>query len=188
VRHVPNALTLLRLLLIPVQVALLAQHRYDTALLLFAFSAASDVADGFIARHWNARTRFGAIADPIADKLTMLAVTLMLAAQGWLPLWLAAAIVARDLVIVAGALAYHCVVGRYDMAPTALSKLNTGVEFLVLALVLAGAAGALDIAPLRPLMFALLLATIVVSGTHYVWTWGRRARSRYRERHRASRH
>ena len=174
-RYVPNALTLLRLLLIPVQWALLVQHRYEAALALFAVSALSDVADGFIARHWNARTRFGAIADPAADKLTMLVVTLTLAAQGWLPVWLAGAIVVRDVVIAGGAIAYHYVVGRYDMAPTLLSKLNTGVEFLVLALVLAGAAGAFDASAARPALFALLTATIVASGGQYVWVWSRQA-------------
>lgn len=174
-RYVPNALTILRLLLIPVQVVLLAQRRYDLALALFATSALSDVADGFIARHWDARTRFGAIADPLADKLTMLVVTLMLAAQGLLPLWLVAAIIVRDMVIVAGALAYHFVVGHYDMAPTVLSKLNTGVEFLVLATVLSDAAAILDAGDVVPALFTLLMATIVASGLHYVWVWGRRA-------------
>ena len=78
-RHVPNALTLLRFLLIPALVVLLAQRRYDAAFAVFFVSALSDFADGVIARRWNARTRFGAIADPLADKLTMLTVTLMLA-------------------------------------------------------------------------------------------------------------
>lgn len=174
-RYVPNALTLLRLLLIPVQWVLLVEHRYAAALALFAVSALSDVADGFIARRWNARTRFGEIADPAADKLTMLVVTLTLAAQGWLPVWLAGAIVVRDVVIAGGAVAYHFVVGRYDMAPTLLSKLNTGVEFLVLALVLAGAAGAFDAGVARPALYALLTATVVASGVQYVWVWGRRA-------------
>lgn len=177
-RHVPNALTLLRLLALPVLWLLLAERSYGTALILFAASAASDVADGFIARRWNARSRFGEVADPVADKLTMLTVTLTLAVQGWLPVWLAAAIVIRDVVIVAGAVAYHFVVGRYDMAPTLLSKINTGAEFLVLAAVLAGAAGAFDASAAQSAMFALLLATIVASGVQYVWVWGRRAAAR----------
>jgi cardiolipin synthase len=182
VHHVPNAITVLRLLLIPVQLMLLVQRRYDAALLLFALSALSDFADGYIARRWNAHTRFGAIADPVADKLTMLAVTLALGAQGLLPVWVVAAIIVRDLVIVGGALAYHCLVGRYDMAPSVLSKLNTAIEFLVLASVLAGAAGLIDVSAARPPLFGLLLLTIVASGTHYVWVWGRLAL-----RHRARR-
>jgi len=175
VRHVPNALTLLRFLLVPVLVVLLARRSYDAAFATFFVSALSDLADGVIARRWDSRTRFGAIADPVADKLTMLAVTLTLATQGLLPLWLVAAIVVRDLVIVGGALAYHYTVGRYDMAPTLLSKLNTAIEFLTLAMVLASAVGILGASAALPAMFALLLATIVASGVQYVWVWGRRA-------------
>jgi len=179
VHHVPNALTLLRFLLIPVLVVLLAQGAYYLAFAVFCVSALSDVADGVIARRWNARTRFGAIADPLADKLTMLAVTLSLAVQGLLPLWLVAAIVVRDLVIVGGALAYHYTVGRYDMAPTLLSKLNTGIEILALAMVLGSAADIFDASAARPVLFALLMATIVASGVQYVWVWGRRAISHH---------
>lgn len=178
-RHVPNALTLVRLLLIPILAVLLTQRDYATAFAVFSISALSDFADGAIARHWNARTRFGAIADPIVDKLTMLAVTLTLAAQGLLPLWLVAAIVARDLVIVGGALAYHYSVGHYDMAPTLLSKLNTAIEFVTLAMVLGGAAEINGASAAIPMLFALLMATIVASGTQYVWVWGRRAISHH---------
>ena len=123
-RHIPNALTLLRFLLIPALVFLLAQRRYDAAFAVFVVSALSDFSDGVIARHWNARTRFGEIADPLADKLTMLAVTITLAVQGLLPLWLVVAILVRDVVIVGGGLAYHYMVGRYDMAPTLLGLMG----------------------------------------------------------------
>ncbi len=178
-RHLPNALTLLRFLLIPALVVLLAQRRYDIAFAVFFVSALSDFADGVIARRWNARTRFGAIADPLADKLTMLTVTLTLAVQGLLPLWLVAAIVVRDLVIVGGALAYHYTVGRYDMAPTLLSKLNTALEFLTLTMALGSAADVVGASAAMPVLFALLMATIVASGVQYVWVWGRRATRHY---------
>jgi len=175
VHLVPNVLTLLRFLLIPVLVVLLGQRDYGAALAVLAASALSDFVDGFIARRFNARTRFGAIADPLADKLTMLTLTLALAVQELLPPWLAAAVVARDVVIVAGAVAYHVVVGRYEMAPTALSKLNTAVEFLTLAVVLGNAGNFIHANAALPLLFAWLMATIVASGAQYVWIWGARA-------------
>jgi len=178
-RHLPNALTLLRFFLIPVLVVLLALQRYDVASVVFFISALSDLADGIIARNWNARSRFGEIADPLADKMTMLAVTLTLAVQGLLPLWLVAVIVLRDLVIVGGAVAYHFAVGRYDMAPSKISKLNTAVEFLTLATVLVNSADVIQTGSALPALFTLLLATIVASGAQYVWVWGRRAISHY---------
>jgi cardiolipin synthase len=173
-RHLPNAITALRFLLVPVLVILLLQRRYETAFAVFVVSALSDLVDGMLARRWNLRTRFGAIADPAADKLTMLATTLALASEHLLPIWLAAAIVARDLLIVGGAIAYHFIVGRVEMAPSWLSKGNTVLEFVTLSAVLADAAGIIEI-PLLPQLFVLLLATIVASGAQYVWVWGRRA-------------
>jgi len=171
----PNAITVLRFLLIPVLVALLAGHRYGAAAAVFTISALSDLADGMIARYCNLRSRFGAIADPLADKLTMLTLAAVLAMQALLPPWLVAAIVLRDLAIVTGALAYHFVVGRYDMAPFFLSKLNTALSFVVLAGVLASAAGLAVVRPMLPALFGLLLATLAASGAQYVWVWGRRA-------------
>jgi cardiolipin synthase len=173
--NLPNAITLLRFALIPLLVVLVQQRRYGIAFALFAVSALSDLADGFIARHWHQRTRLGAIADPLADKLTMLAVTIALALQNWLPWWFAAAVLLRDAIIVGGATAYHFAVGPVPMAPSAVSKLNTALEFLVLASTLAIGAGLLDQgAWWRGLLFATL-ATIVLSGAHYVVVWGRKA-------------
>jgi len=173
--NVPNAITLLRIALIPPLALQLAQREYGIALALFAVSALSDLVDGAIARHWNQRTRFGAIADPVADKLTMLTVTVLLAVDGRLPWWFATAVVARDLLIVGGAVAYHLWIGKVEMAPSALSKLNTALEFLLLAAILAfGASGADGGVALRLLMM-VTLATIVLSGAHYAITWGRKA-------------
>jgi cardiolipin synthase len=174
-RHLPNLITALRFLLIPVLVLLVVEQRYAAAFGVFIVSALSDLADGLIARHWNVRTRLGAIADPIADKLTMLAVTLVLASQALIPLWLAVAIVVRDLVIMGGAVAFHLVVGRVEMAPSWLSKFNTVLEFGVLSALLADAARAIEVTALLPPLFVLVMATILASGVHYVWVWGRRA-------------
>lgn len=174
-RHLPNAITGMRFLFIPILVLLLVQQRYEPAFWLLTVSAASDLADGVIARRWNLRTRWGAIADPLADKLTMLSVTLALASQHLIPLWLALAIVLRDVVIVGGGVAYHFLVGRYDIAPSLLSKANTVLEFLVLATVLASAARLVAAGDLLPVLFALVAVTVVASGVHYVWVWGRKA-------------
>ena len=182
-RHLPNLITGLRFLLIPLLVALLLEHRYVAAFAVFIVSAISDLADGLIARHWNLRTRLGAIADPLADKLTMLAVRLVLAVQALVPVWLATAIVVRDLVIVAGAVAFHFIVGRVEVAPSLLSKFNTVLEFSVLSALLADAARAIEVTAWLPPLFTLMLMTLVGSGVNYVWVWGRRAwRSKRRAR------
>jgi cardiolipin synthase len=182
VRHLPNAITVFRVLLIPVLAWLLVERNYSGALTVFAIAAASDFVDGVIARRFGFMTEFGARLDPIADKLTMLVTTLMLAAQGVVPVWLAAVIVLRDVVIVSGAVAYHLMVGRVEMSPTWLSKLNTALEFAALTLVLADAANAFDFKSWLPLLFAIVFLTVVASGVQYVWVWSRKAKENARVR------
>jgi cardiolipin synthase len=174
-RHLPNAITVLRAALIPLLAWLLVQGDYATALLLFVASGLSDLADGWIARRFDLRTRFGAIADPLADKLTMLTAAVLLAAQGWLPWWFTLLVVGRDLVIVAGAAAYHFAIGEVEMAPSWISKLNTGLEFAFLAGVLALAAGHLGPGPWYPALLYATAATVIASGASYVIVWSRKA-------------
>lgn len=173
--NAPNVITVVRVLLIPVIAVLLVRRQYGPALAVFVTAAISDFADGAIARHYRIVSEFGARLDPIADKLTMFTATVLLAWQSWLPLWLAAAIVLRDLIIAGGAIAYRLVVGHVEMAPTWLSKVNTALEFAALAAVLAQAAGLLDARAWLPALFAVVFATVILSGAQYVWAWGRKA-------------
>lgn len=172
---VPNIITLLRVLLVPVIVVLVVERSYGAALAVFLLSALSDLLDGVIARRFNRMSRFGALLDPIADKLTMLAAVIVLTWQDLLPLWLATAIVMRDVVIVGGALAYHLLFGRVEMAPSLLSKLNTLLEFALVCMVLAAAAGHAAVRPGLAPAFVLVFLTVTASGLHYVWEWSRRA-------------
>lgn len=173
--NVPNALTVLRGALAPVILWLILRHDDLAAIALLATSAATDFLDGALARRWNQRTRFGAVADPLADKLTVGVVVLALAAQGSLPAWLAAAVLLRDAVILAGALAFKLHIGTLDIRPNAVSKLNTTLVFLLL---LAAMATRADLVPpghwLRALELAVAL-TVAISGVQYVWQWGRKA-------------
>lgn len=180
--NVPNIITLVRLALVPVMAYYLAAGSYAIALPIFLFAALSDLADGYIARRFKLVSTLGAMLDPIADKLNMLVATVLLAWQGLMPTWLAIAIVARDIVIVLGALAYRMVVGQVDIAPTWLSKGNTFIEFTVLLLVIAAAAGWIDTGVWMPAAFAIAFMTVVASGAQYVWVWGRKALAESRTR------
>ncbi len=180
-KHLPNIITVLRALLIPLLAWLLIERDYVSAFALFVALGASDLADGFIARRFNLRTRFGAIADPLADKFAMLTAVLLLAQQGWLPWWFAALVIGRDVLIVSGALAYHLLIGHVDMAPTGLSKVNTALEFLFLASVLAFGAGYFDEGVWFSAFMWLTSLTVVASGAQYVVVWSRRAVQKRRQ-------
>lgn len=179
--NVPNAITLVRFALVPVIAHRLWVGDDEIAFWLFAVSAVSDLADGQIARRWNLHTRFGAVADPLADKLTMLTVAVLLAQQGWLPWWFAALVVGRDLLIVAGAAAYHVLIGHVEMQPSWISKLNTVLEFVFLASMLALAAGHLDDGAWYGVLLAVTTATVIASGASYVIVWSRKAMQARRE-------
>lgn len=172
---IPNALTLLRIVLIvPFAIALL-EAQYRLALGVFVFAALSDGVDGFLARHFDWRSRLGAIADPLADKALLLTAYLMLTISGVLPVWLFVLVLGRDLLIVMGGLAYHYLIGQFDMQPSLLGKLNTLVQILVVLAVVILLAD-LPMQPwVLPVGIQLVAASAIVSGLHYVVVWTRRA-------------
>jgi cardiolipin synthase len=166
--NVPNAITLLRLALVPVLAVLLATGGYAAAIAVFLAAALSDALDGFIARRYAVSSELGATLDPIADKLSMFAATVLLAWDDLLPLGLAAAIVLRDVVIVGGVVAYRVLIGPVEMAPTRLSKINTTLEFALLLLVMAIGAGWLARSGWLTALFIAVGLTVVASGAQYV--------------------
>jgi cardiolipin synthase len=173
--NLPNTLTVLRILLVPVLVQLLVQERYVAAIVVFAVAGFTDGLDGFIARRWDRRTRVGAFLDPLADKLLVVSSVVMLAHHGLLPVWLASAIVGRDVVIVSGVFAFRIVTGRFEVAPSRLSKMNTVAQIVLVLLVLMDGAGVVGLARWLPFLFLVVLGTTLASGVQYVVVWGRRA-------------
>ena len=102
--HLPNALTVARLALIPVYAALIlsaAGGRSWPAAIVFGVAGVTDQIDGFLARRWSVESRFGKIADPLADRLMIDAAVLLLWQAGRLP-WIALAILLRDVLLVVG--------------------------------------------------------------------------------------
>ena len=97
--NVPNALTFLRAVLVPVILWLLARDEYSSrwwAFGIFVFAAATDSVDGWVARRWHGVTRWGQLADPIADKLLIIGSLMALAVFGELPWWAVIVIVLRE--------------------------------------------------------------------------------------------
>ena len=87
-KHIPNALTILRFILIPFIFVSVISNHYLTAIIIFTISAITDVLDGFIARKYNYVSNIGKLIDPLADKLTQLFLLLALTILKILPLWI----------------------------------------------------------------------------------------------------
>jgi cardiolipin synthase len=136
---IPNILSLLRLLLIPVFLVLLVLGHFGWALLLIAVSAITDFVDGYVARHFNQVSRLGQLLDPAVDRLFILSTLLGLGWVGVLPWWLVAVIVARDalLLILGVVLANH----RFGPLPVHhLGKMGTFAILFAMPVLLAAAA------------------------------------------------
>jgi cardiolipin synthase len=173
-RWIPNAICVVRLLLIwPIVVALL-DRRFEAALVLMIVAGFSDALDGFLAKTFDWRTWIGGLLDPIADKLLVTSAFVTLTHMGLVPLGLTVVVVARDLVILGGAGAFAMVVGRLRGEPSVLSKANTFFQlaFLVLTICNAGF-GWIDMHWLI-LLGAAVVFTSVTSGIGYVINWSTR--------------
>lgn len=174
-QHLPNLISIARILLTLPVAYLLVQQRFSEALLLFFVAGISDALDGYLAKRFSWHSRLGSILDPLADKLLLVTAFICLAWVAIIPFWLVLLVLGRDLVIILGALAFHLLIGRYEMAPTWISKLNTALQIiLVLALVLSHGLYALPDGVLTWLVYGVSVTT-VLSGLDYVWTWGRKA-------------
>ncbi|MCK5480160.1 MAG: CDP-alcohol phosphatidyltransferase family protein [Gammaproteobacteria bacterium] len=173
---IPNIITVFRFLLVPPLVLLLLNHRYGTALIVFGVAGFSDALDGFLAKRYGWASRVGAIMDPLADKLLLVSSFVTLGWLGWIPLWLVALVILRDIVIVIGAMIYHWYVAYLETTPpTLVSKLNTFAQImLVLAVMFSQSIQTLPFLWLDVLLYSVLVTTIW-SGLDYVWVWGRRA-------------
>lgn len=181
-RDIPNIISVFRIILVIPVVWLLLQQDFKVALLLFAIAGFSDALDGYLARRFDWKSRLGGILDPLADKLLQVCSYISLAWLGMIPVWLVIAVVLRDLVIVTGGVIYHYKFEHFRAAPTLISKLNTFMQILLVLLVVFHAAfNTLPAIVIQALIYGVL-ATTVISGLDYVYTWGRRAIQIHRSR------
>jgi cardiolipin synthase (CMP-forming) len=181
-RHLPNLITTVRILLvIPIAIALL-NGDLITTLSLFFIAAGSDLVDGYLAKRFGWRSAIGGVLDPAADKLLLGAVFVVLAVLKLLPVWLVATAVVRDLVIVSGALAYRVCLGPVEARPSVISKLNTLCQGFFIMCVIGRAKFEIPALWIVTALGALTFVTTVVSGIDYVLTYGRGAIEESRSR------
>jgi cardiolipin synthase len=168
---IANLITILRFLLVPVVVLALLQSRMDWALAGFLIAGISDGVDGFVARQFNQRSELGAYLDPMADKLLLVSVFVVLGYMGELPLWLVLAAVSRDALIV-GAVLLSTIMGRpVAMKPLYVSKANTLVQIVLAAIVLAELAFGTGFGPVRQALILLCGLLTVASAGAYLVPW-----------------
>jgi len=165
--NIPNCITIIRILLIPVLVIFLLEGRLISAFWVFVLAGVSDALDGFLARALKQKTDFGAFVDPIADKLLLTTSFVTLAALDFLPKWLAVLVVSRDLLIVGGIGVLMLYDRPFEIKPAFVSKITTFLQLLTVVLML----GQEYVAPLFVLRDPLIVLTsifTILSGAHYL--------------------
>ena len=172
----PNAISLMRIALVAPILILLLDGQFGWALALFCVAGFSDGLDGYLAVRFGWSTRLGGLLDPTADKLLVAGLFITMAWIDLIPVWLAAIVILRDVVIVGGAIAYNFIVKPVPGEPSRISKLNTALQMLFIVFVLSHAGFNWPDKITITVLGASILVTVVISGVDYVWSWSRRAR------------
>jgi cardiolipin synthase len=174
-RHLPNLICLARMALIWPIVASLVAGEFRVTLLWFVVAAFSDGLDGWLAKRFGWTSRLGRVLDPVADKLLLVSVFLVLTWLGRVPQWLTVLAVTRDFTIGIGALTYRICWGPLNGRPIASSKVNTLLQILYVCLVVLQEAYGMPPAGVVRAMAVASGVMVVVSGFAYVREFTRRA-------------
>lgn len=165
-----NLLTLLRIALLFPFLYFIGIGRFGVALAVFFLASVTDFADGYIARRYKQQSRVGRFLDPLADKLLTTAAFVVMAIPrqefASIPIWLAVAVVGRDIIIVLGSLVVYHITKFENFKPTLLGKINTLAELgLIVWFLVFHTTGRLIF--MLPFLYAIVLASIIVSGAEY---------------------
>ena len=175
-RHLPNTITISRILAMIPLVWFMLEKNYEVALYIALIAGFSDMLDGFLAKKFGWEGWLGGILDPLADTFMMLCCFLVFAVQGMIPKWLLILVLSRDIIIITGATYYHFAIVKVSRAnPSMLSKFNTAIQIGLIVVLLAH----YSIFQFNPLIIKVLIALVtfftVASGLHYVYYWGKKA-------------
>jgi cardiolipin synthase len=148
--NIPNFLSLLRIILVPVIVIFLIQGSYPKALIVFVIAGLTDALDGAVARLLNKQTKLGSFLDPLADKILLSTSFIALAIFSLIPSWLAVIVISRDFMILLGIVILSMMSVAYEIKPVFVSKVTTTLQ-------------------IATVFFALLLKTFTYNMVSYNW-------------------
>ena len=175
IRTAPNLLTLARICLAPFLVAAILENRFALSFGLFVAAGLTDALDGTLARILKQRTVLGSYLDPVADKLLLSTLFLVLTHMGLIPARVTVLVFGRDVGILVVAAILYAAVGRREFIPSLLGKANTLVQVsAVAAVLLSRLTAARWVGDLCTMLLDATMGLTVVSGLHYAWTASRR--------------
>lgn len=182
---VPNILTMIRMILIPIFVICLYYQRFGWGLAIFVGAGVTDGLDGMLARRFDQKSQLGTILDPIADKLLLVTSFITLSLPSVItrsslpephdnfhlpvPFWVTVAVISRDVFIIVGAATINIVTGFRNFRPSLLGKVNTFVQITAIVVILLAALLPVLRGYLLPTVYFTVFAFAVLSGGHYIF-------------------
>ncbi len=168
VLNLPNTLTISRIVIIPVFITAILYQKYRYALYLFIAAALTDMLDGLSARITNQKTELGTFLDPLADKFLLVSSFVLFAVYGWIPKWLAIAVISRDIIVVIGWFLLYMITHTSRIEPVLTGKVAIAMQLIVLAYILLKI-NVVSLPSLPGLFLLLTAAATVVSGLQYIY-------------------
>jgi cardiolipin synthase (CMP-forming) len=169
-RAAPNLLTLLRICIAPFLVAAILENRFRLGFILFVLAGLTDALDGLLARALKQRTVLGQYLDPVADKLLLSTLFLVLLHEGLMPVRVTVLVFGRDVCILLVSAILYAAAGRRDFKPSVFGKANTLAQVLAVAVVIFHRlTQATWVVMLQTFALWATMILTVVSGLHYAW-------------------
>ncbi len=165
--NIPNVLTFIRIIILPVFVTVLLYEKNDYALYLFIAAGLTDMLDGLFARLTGQKTKLGAFLDPLADKLLLITSFVIFSIYEWLPKWLAIVVISRDIIVILGWFLFYLVYNRTKVEPSLLGKIAIFSQIVLIAYTLFAINFGMQ-APVEWMFFIVAFFTIF-SGIQYVY-------------------
>jgi len=178
-RTAPNLLTLLRICLAPFLVAAILEDHYALSFVLFITAGLTDALDGTLARMLKQRSMLGQYLDPVADKLLLSTLFLVLMHEGLIPVTVTVLVFGRDVGILLVCAILYAAVGRREFHPSLFGKANTLAQIAAVSAVLLRQVtpGWYWVAMFRTVALDATMSLTVISGLHYAWSVSRRSGS-----------
>jgi len=172
-RNIPNFITLGRVMSVPVIFWLLVNGHARSAFIVFLLAGISDAVDGFLAKRFKWTSEIGAYLDPLADKILIVSIYIALAVAKEIPLWLAIAVVSRDILILLAVLLSWLINQPFVIKPLTISKINTAAQLLLATTVLGDNAFGLGLDTTRLVLVWITGISTVLSLAAYLQLWAR---------------
>jgi len=162
----------MRLITVPFLIFFLLHHNYFIAFWIFIFASLSDSLDGYLARKFSLETSLGKYLDPLADKVLLTSIYLMLGIQHLLPWKVVISVLLRDILIIAGVFFLNLSKNPYQIKPIFISKLNTFLQMSLTLVILGSLAFGFSSAPfLKESLIFSVIVTTVLSAFGYLQYW-----------------